>query len=321
MKDVRQLPLFATMPASVKELSPHSRVQDVIPLFQQHLIGTGKSKYTVQSFSADMLLLLNYTSNDHAIGRYTTTQLNDYLHWLEYERGVPCSRKSYARRVTTLKVFFKWLYDYEVIPHDPARPLLQRSGAAPLTEILTYAEVDAAIAYARTMPFSAKRPGEVDTRPELVFRLILKTGMKKGEACEMQWEDIDRSNDGAPMLHIKSKSLRDQYKNRVLMLDDAWVQMLDVYRAQYKLTSATIFDCTPRNLEYLLADISKGAGLPHNISFEMLRWTCAVRDYRVGVEPNLIREKLGLSPISWYETNIKVQRLSARLDQDNLVAV
>ena len=42
----------------------------------------------------------------------------------------------------------------------------------------------------------------------------------------------------------------------------------------------------------------------------MLRWTCAVRDYRAGVDPNTIREKLGLSEISWYETFAKIKRLA-----------
>ena len=55
---------------------------------------------------------------------------------MEHGRGVPCSRKTYARRVTTLKVFFKWLHEIGAIPHDPARAVLQRSGPAPLAVIL-----------------------------------------------------------------------------------------------------------------------------------------------------------------------------------------
>ncbi|MFN8371694.1 MAG: hypothetical protein U0694_02295 [Anaerolineae bacterium] len=76
--------------------------------------------------------------------------------------------------------------------------------------------------------------------------------------------------------------------------------------AQYQ-PRETIINCTARNLEYILEDIGKGADIGEKISFEMLRWTCAVRDYVSGMEPDLIREKLGLSPISWHETFAKTK--------------
>ena len=44
-----------------------------------------------------------------------------------------------------------------------------------------------------------------------------------------------------------------------------------------------LFECTPRNLEYVLGDTAKAAGLTKNVSFESLRWTAAVRDYRTGM--------------------------------------
>ena len=50
-------------------------------------------------------------------------------------------------------------------------------------------------------------------------------------------------------------------------------------------------------------------GLPDQVSFEMLRWTSAVRDTRAGVGDDIIREKLGLSPISWIETHAKIKKL------------
>ena len=44
-----------------------------------------------------------------------------------------------------------------------------------------------------------------------------------------------------------------------------------------------------------------------------MRWTMAVSDYRAGVEDELIREKLGLSKTSWYETGDKIRRLATNL--------
>jgi integrase/recombinase XerD len=63
-------------------------------------------------------------------------------------------------------------------------------------------------------------------------------------------------------------------------------------------------------LEYVLRDTAHLAGLHDGVSFEMLRWTCAVRDFRSGMDPEHLRKKLGLSKISWYETLEKLKKLA-----------
>ncbi len=109
------------------------------------------------------------------------------------------------------------------------------------------------------------------------------------------------------MLTIRHR-VRNVYKERRIELQPDWLRLLDEYLAQYNPRHEVIFDCTPRNLEYVLADLADGAELP-KISFEMMRWTCAVRDFRTGMEPDAIRDKLGLSEASWIETHNKIRRL------------
>ncbi len=58
------------------------------------------------------------------------------------------------------------------------------------------------------------------------------------------------------------------------------------------------------------ADVAKQAGLPEGLSFEMLRYTCAVRDYQARMDPDRLRRKLGLSMMSWRETEPKIVRLA-----------
>jgi integrase/recombinase XerD len=302
MSDIRQIPLF--QPAAPEDLNQHTSLRDTVSLFQQYLLKEGKSEHTVKAFTSDLQLLAEHGGDDTPIGRYTTTMLNNFLVWLEHGRGVPCSRKSYARRVTTLKVFFKWLHELSAIPYDPAKPVLQRSGPAPLSEILSPQQIEDAILHARTM----QRGDVLDTRPELLFRLIVDTGVKKSETSRLTPQNIDRSNPQHPILVVRHKSARDVYKERKIELDPDWLPLLDRYLLQYQ-PEDTIFNCTTRNLEYILTDVGEGAGIPVKISFEMLRWTCAVRDYRAGVDADVIRDKLGLSDISWYETHNKIKRL------------
>jgi len=297
MSTNRQIPLF--QPQSVDDLTQFTELQHTISLFQDFLLKEGKSEHTVKAFTSDLQLLAERAGDDTPVGEFTTETLNDFLQWLENGRGVPCSRKSYARRVTTLKVYFKWLHGLQVLPIDPAAPVLQRSGPAPLARILSPAEITEALAYARSLR-SGEKP---DARPETLFRLVLDTGIKKGETVALKREHIDRTSAEHPILTIKHK-VRNVYKERKIELDAAWLRLLDEYLMQYSPKNDLIFDCTARNLEYVLADIAEGAELP-KISFEMLRWTCAVRDYRAGIEPEAIRDALlrqVTAPVRWVES-------------------
>ncbi len=303
MSEPRQMPLL--QPMTPDDLNRTTPLRDTISLFQTRLVREGKSQHTVKAFTADLQLLGEHSGETTPIGDYTTTRLNDFLSWLENGRGVPCSRKSYARRVTTLKVYFKWLHEIGALGHDPAKVVLQRSGPAPLAVILTPRQVDDAIAHARALRTGAKP----DARPELLFRLLLETGVKKSETVRLTLDDVDRENPERPILTVKHKPMKDVYRERRIVLSPESVTLLDEYAAQYAVQDV-IFDCTARNLEYVLEDVGREAGIPHKLSFEMMRWTSAVRDFRAGIDPHAIRDKLGLSEVSWYETFAKIKRLT-----------
>jgi integrase/recombinase XerD len=66
-------------------------------------------------------------------------------------------------------------------------------------------------------------------------------------------------------------------------------------------------------LEYLLEDIGEEAGLGEkHLSFDMCRWTSTLLDYRMGMEIEKIRQKLGVSKIQWREINLKLRQLSEK---------
>ena len=95
-----------------------------------------------------------------------------------------------------------------------------------------------------------------------------------------------------------------------VMSGPAWPAVLAEYRTQYK-SEETIFPCTARNLEYVLANVAERANLGQKLSFESLRWTCAVRDHQAGMEADKLRQKMGLSKITWREARTKIARLAS----------
>ena len=100
----------------------------------------------------------------------------------------------------------------------------------------------------------------------------------------------------------------------------AWGVMVGDWILMLVFSQLVIGDltCTARNLEYILSDLSTGADIPTKISFEVMRWTSAVRDARAGIDGESIREKLGLSRISWTETSRKIERLIEMQERQRL---
>jgi site-specific recombinase XerD len=290
-------------------LTPSTTLFNAARAFELYMSNEEFSPHTIKSFRSDLRLLGDYLGHDQPIGRIATSDLNKFLDYLLNERDVPCSPKSYARRVTTLKVFFKWLHKGGVLPEDPAAPVIQRSVSPPLPEILNDEEIEQARAVTQEM-WDAEKP---DPRPHLLLNLILHTAMKKAECMAIRLSHIHRDAADGPFVQIRYDNPSRKIKERKLGLNPEILDALDDYVEQYK-PEDVLFPCTARNLEYVLADVAEKAGIEKKtkkgISFEMLRWTGAVRDYQNGMDETRLRQKLGISEVTWQETGKKIKELA-----------
>ena len=306
---LEQLSLFPDESPHVVEphagLTVDSALDVAMERFRDHLVQQEYAENTVKSFLGDLGILNRYLEGNPSVGQISTKDLQDYMRWLQYERGKPCSPKSYARRLTTLKVFFAWLADVGALPADPAAALVHKPVQTPLPRVLYDDQVNEVLAVTRQMA-AAEKP---DPRPHLLVTLLLHTGIKKQECMGLKLAHIDTSNPAGPVIHIRYDNPRMQYKERRLRLPAEWARTLAHYRRVYDIEE-TLFPCTARNLEYVLANVAKQAGLPAGLSFEMLRWTCALRDHQARMDPDRLRRKLGLSLMSWQETEPKLLRLA-----------
>jgi integrase/recombinase XerD len=270
-----------------------------------YLQDQGRSIYTIKAFKGDLDLLSSYLPADRTLGTITTTDLNHFLQWLQKARGVPCSPKSLARRVTSLKSFFRWLHQAGVLVIDPAEKVVQQSVISPLPVVLTQDESRRVLDVARAHR-TARKP---DSRPYTLLALILSTGIKKGECLALTVNHIDLEVDNGPILFVRYASPSSRYKERKLPLTSDWVESYREYLAQYQPVEQ-VFPWSPRRLEYLLEDIGEEAGLDKHLSFDMCRWTCALDSWEASVEPDKIRQQLGISKIQWREISMKLRQLA-----------
>ncbi|MEM7124893.1 MAG: site-specific integrase [Chloroflexota bacterium] len=290
-------------------LRSDSTLEASIGAFDDYMVRKGFSDNTIKAFRNDLKILVAFMQGDTLLHQINTKNLEDFLEWLQHERGKPCSAKTLARRITTIKVFFSWIHGIGVIGTDPAEPILQQPARTPLPQILQDQEVSQLIRISQDLLWHRENP---DARPFLLVNLLLQTGMKKAECARLLISDIDTSRPQSPEVAVRYSEERHAHKNRSIVLHSTVTSALHQYLQQYR-PEVRLFECTPRNLEYVLEEVGEKAEIKRlQIGFETLRWTSAVRDFRTGMPEDRLRQKMGLSKISWRETREKIFQLSNR---------
>ena len=311
-----QLSLFPRESHSLEpgKLSRDSAIKATLEAFETYMEEEDFTDNTQRAFASDLRLLGEYLGVGQSVGDIGANDLNDFLRWLRYERGVPCSQKSYARRVTTLKVYCKWLTKTGIFISDPALDVIQVSVSSPLPDLPSAEDIKKALAVSMDL-MESKGDRNGDSRPNLLLTLVLDTAIKKSETMSIVLNHINRSDPDAPFLFIRYKQPKYRYKERKIPLDPGWISLLDIYMDQYHPRDV-LFTCTARNLEYVLTDVGEKADLPKgSLSFENLRWISALRDYQAGVDHDKLFYRLGISPVTWRETKSKLDQLIARGEQ------
>ena len=297
---------------STSHLNQNTLLTSAIKSWEMYLSDQGRSPNTIKAFLSDVRLLTTFLPEDVTLGKVTTKDLNRYFEWMEKERDVPCSPKTLARRITATKSLFRWLHQYGVLVIDPAEKVAQRSAISPIPTVLTPKEYDEVLLVADRH----RRGGKPDARPYTLVYLLLTTGIKKSETLGILLEHLELDSPNGPQVFIKYATPANRYKERKLILPDDWIPAYNEYVAQYQRSSPAdnpeekLFPWSPRRLEYLLEDISNEAGLTKHLSFDMCRWTCALTDFHAGMDPDQIRQKLGVSKIQWRELFIKLKKLA-----------
>jgi site-specific recombinase XerD len=304
------LPLFSQEPSDSEEekqygLRADASLSAAIKAWGEALEAAGRSIHTVKAFTGDLRLAAKYVGAGTAIADIGTHDLLNFLDWMLNKRGVSCSPKTYARRITSIKSFFRWLEETGVIREDPAAPVPQQSVLSPLPDVLTPDELEEVLEAAEAMRH-AEKP---DARPYTLLALLLETGIKKSECLNIHLNHIDPKAVDGPILFVRYGDVRKRYKERKLELSHEWISTYQEYLRQYD-PKEKLFPWSPRRLEYLLEDVGEVAGLDKHLSFDMCRWTAALRDYQSGLDKDRIRQKLGVSKIQFREVGNKLHRLA-----------
>ncbi|MGD8822386.1 MAG: phage integrase N-terminal SAM-like domain-containing protein [Anaerolineales bacterium] len=311
---MEELPLFSQEQTETEQdasaasrLTGKTGLAAAVKAWGEALDQMGRSVHTVKAFTGDLRIMARYVGAGQPVDQIGTHDIKHFLDWMLNHRNVPCSPKTYARRITSIKSFFRWLVDEGVLETDPADPVPQQTVISPLPDVLTPAEVERVLHTADTW----RQSDNPDARPYVLVKLLLDTGVKKGECLNIHLNHIDLDASQGPTLFIRYARAKKRYKERKLSLTPEWVHAYQEYLRQYE-PDERLFPWSPRRLEYLLEEIGEAANLDKHLSFDMCRWTASLRDFRQEREDQKIRQKLGISEIQWREVGKKIRRLAEK---------
>jgi integrase/recombinase XerD len=149
-----------------------------------------------------------------------------------------------------------------------------------------------------------------DVRGHCLVYLVLYAGLKKEEVMGLHVHHVDLTDPQTPMITVHfPASTGKQHRERRLALPAAFTEIFKKYQSAYQLTD-TVFSCTDRNLNYILARAVKMAEIKKRVTLQLLRDTFAVQQLRDGISLDALREKLGLSDEAWLESREKYRRLA-----------
>ncbi|HLG75697.1 MAG TPA: tyrosine-type recombinase/integrase [Ktedonobacteraceae bacterium] len=268
--------------------------------YRQELALRGKSNYTITCFLSDLKMFSDFAGPDTPVGRISKEFLVDWLMKLKFgTNGQTPAPKTMARRVTFLKNFFSWLAREGVLREDPSATLTLERPMPPLPELLLDEEIQ------RLLEKAAEDP-----RCQTLVYLVLYAGLKKEEVMGLQVHHVDLSDERTPLITVHfAASAGKQHRERRLALPPEFSTIFRRYQELYHVKES-VFSCTDRNLNYILARAVQAAGIQKRVTLQLLRDTFAVQQLLSGTSMDALREKLGLSDEAWLESREKYRRLA-----------
>lgn len=157
--------------------------------FVEHLaLQGGRAAHTVRAYSTDVRSLLEHLESTHPGARIADLTLDVLRSWLAAQVAAGAARTTLARRTSTARTFTAWLVRTSRLDHDPAARLVSPRVHRALPAVL---RADQALELMDAAESGAAQRDPVAIRDRLIVELLYATGIRVGELCGLDIDDVD----------------------------------------------------------------------------------------------------------------------------------
>ena len=286
----------------------------------------GRSSKTVDEYFTDLRTFFRYLKRQRRLVDFNTADseisiedidldfvksvtLNDvydYLNYAKNERGN--SNKTRARKVSSLRMFFRYLTDKtNQLPYNPVQNLDTPKAKKTLPKYLSLEQ---------SLELLTKVSGEFPQRDYCMLVLLLNCGLRRAELAGLNLEDIGRDN----TLRVRGKG----NKERLLYLNEACqdairqylkVRPVDGVQDKHALFLSRLNKrISLQGVHYIIKGYLKQVDGAQDYSTHKLRHTAATLMYQQGgvdirvLKDILGHENLGTTEIYTHLSNAQIQQ-------------
>lgn len=282
------------------------------------------SAHTLRNYLSDLEQFHNYLSPENAAGDRRAIDVRDIDHIAirEYMAKLYQDKRkksSIARKLATLRTFFKFLCREQVLELNPARLVSSPRLEKRLPKVISVEQV---VQFIETPDADTV----LGSRDRAIIELLYATGCRVSEIAGMNIEDIDFKHE---TIRVRGKGRKERFVPFGSKAKEALAAYFEVRTAllaeapEHKRDSRAVFlnyqgTCiTTRSIGRLIAKYVKECALAQNISPHSLRHSVATHLLSAGADLRAIQELLGHARLSTTQiyTHVSIEQLMQVYDK------
>lgn len=296
-------------------------MQDLIEQYNEHLrVERGVSPHTLRNYASDLRQFHEFLRSQgwagEALSRESLIEVD--THRIRSYLGAiarSCRKSSVARKLATLKGFFRFLRREGHAERDPLAGFASPKQDKPLPAFLT---VDDAFRLLAT----GTGTGVAEFRDRAILEVLYSTGVRVSELTGLDWNDVDFS---LGIIRVMGKGS----KERIVPIGRTALDALRDYREEARRVSKrglpppAVFlnlrggRLTTRSVARIVERRLRAAGIPVRMGPHGLRHTFATHLLNGGADLRVIQELLGHASLSTTQryTHVNLDQLTAVYDR------
>ena len=266
------------------------------------------SKHTVTAYSSDILSFLVWL-NDKNIIEVTYSTIREYLLYIQQFNY---SKTTTARKIASLRTFYRFLYREKIIETNPAIGIHSPKKGKSLPEFLTEIEIDQILN-------KINMDSPAGYRNRTILELLYATGMRISELSNLNFENLNLDENEITVFGKGAKErivLVSERAKRFLETYMKTVRYLIFKTENIKQTDPVFINKTgyrlqPQSVRSAIREAVEKIELPKHVTPHVFRHSFATKLLENGADLRVVQELLGHSSISNTQiyTHVSTERL------------